>query len=90
MALSYTELVRQVETLKDQKRQLEIKQRKSETENKTLHKKLEGGYVGLDYYDNDTTAWHDNAPHAPLTAVHCLTLYWAPQALVGWLQSVTH
>ena len=40
---SFAELVNQVETLRDQKQNLEIKQKEIENHNKNLQKKLEGG-----------------------------------------------
>lgn len=43
----YAELVEQVETLEDEKHQLEVKQKKIEEQNKTLQKKLQGGCLNL-------------------------------------------
>lgn len=43
----YAELVEQVETLEDEKHQLEVKQKEIEEQNKTLQKKLEGGSLNL-------------------------------------------
>ena len=40
---SFAELVNQVETFRDQKQTLEMKQREIENHNKNLQKKLEGG-----------------------------------------------
>ena len=39
----FAELVNQVETLRDQKQNMEIKQKEIENHNKNLQKKLEGG-----------------------------------------------
>ena len=47
----YAELVEQVETLKHEKHQLELKQKETEEQNKNIQKKLEGGCWF--YYDNN-------------------------------------